>query len=84
LLALDEVNVENFTNCREELNDLFLVDIEGQTANEDGTTIDVILAKEFFIRISARSNVFLLQVEGVNTVFVVLANRLRKESEPVT
>ena len=73
---LDDVDVEDFANGGEEIDDLFLVGVGGEVADKDRTTVHIILAEELLVGVGARDEVLLLHVEGIDAVSVVLADGL--------
>jgi hypothetical protein len=74
--ARDDVHVDHLADGGEEVGDLLLLGVVGQAPDEDGTAVMVVLLHEHVVRVGARHEGLLLDVEGVNAEAVMLADRL--------
>jgi hypothetical protein len=76
----EDVGVDDLTNDGSEmLDEVFFVGVDGQTADEDRTTVDVVLAKELFVGVGARDKAPVLHIEGIDAITVIPTDSLREQ-----
>lgn len=77
--ALDEVELEDFSDLREEILQVVLANMSGQIAHKDGATITLAGSQEGLIAGVAGGSAVLLEVKGSDRVDRVTAESLRGE-----
>lgn len=79
VLLLDKIDLENLTNFREHLLDVFLHGTGWKISDEDRTAVALACGQKGFVDAVASSSAVLLQVERSDGVHCVLTESLEDE-----